>query len=381
MRSRFAVLAMFAVCLVPFLSAQGPPGQALTVEILSPTDDSYVSGPTMVRARVEPSDGATVVTFFVDGRQVCHVTKAPFECEFNAGLALSAHQIRVVATGAGTRAVDTVATKGVGYTESVDVELVPVTAIVMDGQNHYVKGLPKGAFRVFEDGRLQTISHFASEDVPLDIVLAIDMSGSMKDFAPKVKEVVKEFLKGLTARDQVTLLAFNDNIFPLVQNSTDSARRLEAVDRLAPWGGTALYDVIIAGIDSLEPETGRKAMLVFTDAEDQDSHATLADAERRLQSSDVTLYMIGQGRGVKIDPLKKVMHQLADASGGRAFVTEKLEDLQRAFRELLEELSNQYVLGYTPTNSRHDGTLRRLKVEVDGRLKVRAREAYRASGK
>ena len=80
-----------------------------------------------------------------------------------------------------------------------------------------------------------------------------------------------------------------------------SAERSRAVDRLAPWGSTALYDVILRGVEMLGRQTGRKALIVFTDGEDQGSHATINDVERRLQSSDVTLYMIGQGRGVTLD--------------------------------------------------------------------------------
>jgi Ca-activated chloride channel family protein len=88
--------------------------------------------------------------------------------------------------------------------------------------------------------------------------------------------------------------------------------------------------------------------------------------------------MIGQGRGVKMEPLKKIMTRLATATGGRAIVTEKVDDLRNAFAELLDELSHQYLLGYTSTNTTHDGALRRLKVEVDGKHQVRAREGYRA---
>jgi VWFA-related protein len=215
--------------------------------------------------------------------------------------------------------------------------------------------------------------------VPLDLILAVDVSSSMKQAIPKVKESVKEFLSALTPRDQVTLLGFNDTIFTLTRKSRDSAQRLRAVDHLAPWGATALYDVIIAGADMLGRETGRKAMLVFTDGEDQGSHASLLDAERRLQASDMTLFMVGQGRGVRAEPLKKIMNRLAVATGGRALMTEKVDELRSAFADILRELSNQYLLGYTPTNGRHDGTLRRLKLDVDGHHEVRSREAYRAA--
>jgi VWFA-related protein len=360
------------------------PAPALTIKIVAPEDDGIATGPTPLRAQVEPPGIEAIVTFYVDGRQVCRVTKAPYACEFDAGPAIAAHQIRATATpatGPGTRAVATIATKGVGVAETVDVELVQVTATVTDGRNHYIKGLPRAAFRLFEDGHPQTISHFASEDIPLELVLAIDVSGSMKEFMPKVKEAVKEFLTALSPRDHVTVLGFNDTVFTLTRRTNDPVQRLKAVDRLSPWGATALYDVIVAGVDQLGRETGRKAMIVFTDGEDQGSHIALAEVERRLQASDVTLYMIGQGRGVKMEPQKKIMTQLAGVSGGRALMTERIEDLRSAFGEMHQELSNQYLLGYSPTNTKKDGTLRRLKVEVDGRHQVRAREVYRAPEK
>ena len=352
--------------------------QDIRIKIVSPEEDGIVSGPTMLRAQVTPPDAAVTVTFFVDGRQVCRAAKAPFECEFDVGQAIAEHQVRAVAAGSGVRVVDTVVTKGLGFAETVDVEIVQVTVSVADGKNKFIRGLPRTAFRVFEDGQPQAITHFVSEDIPLDLVLAVDVSSSMKDAMPKVKEAVKEFLAALTPRDQVSVLGFNDTIFTLTRKSTDKEQRLRAVDRLAPWGATALYDVIIAGADMLGRAPGRKAMLVFSDGEDQGSHASLADAERRLEASDMTLYMIGQGRGTKMDSLKKVMNRLSTASGGRALVTEKPEELHGAFADLLQELSNQYLLGYAPTNSKHDGTLRRLKVEVEGYRQIRAREAYRA---
>ncbi len=101
-------------------------------------------------------------------------------------------------------------------------------------------------------------------------------------------------------------------------------------------------------------QTGRRALVVFSDGEDQGSHVTLDDVERRLQASDVTLYMIGQGRGVTHDYLRRVMQRLTVPTGGRAFTTDNIDALQGAFEELLDELSNQYLLGYQPTNDTRD---------------------------
>ena len=110
------------------------------------------------------------------------------------------------------------------------------------------------------------------------------------------------------------------------------------MDRLATWGATALYDAIIQGVDMLGRQAGRRAMVVFSDGEDQGSHVTLEDVERRLQASDVTLYIIAQGRGITHDYLRKVMQRLSTPTGGRVFATDNIDRLQDAFGDLLEEL-------------------------------------------
>lgn len=355
------------------------PADAPRITILSPGEDAYVTGLTLLRAGITPSDPVTGVTFFVDGRQVCALTKPPFECDWNAGAAISAHQVRAVATiTGGSRIVRTVRTKPVGYAERVDVDVVQATVTVSDGRGKFVRNIPQSAFHVFEDGHPQAITHFTSEDVPLELVAAIDISGSMAAAMPKLKTAVKEFLGGVPARDQVTLLGFNDSIFTLTRRTTDPAERMKAVDRLAPWGSTALYDVLLRGVEMLDRQAGRKALMVFTDGEDQGSHATISDVERRLQSSDVTLYMIGQGRGVTLERLRKIMERLSAPTGGRALFTDSVEELHTAFADLLNELSNQYLLGYQSTNSKRDDRWRKIKVDVDGHHDTRARQGYRA---
>ena len=359
---------------------QGAPAGEPRVQILSPGDQAYVSGPTLLRAKVEPPNLATSVVFYVDGRQVCALTKLPFECEWDAGTSVDEHQVRVaVNLIAGGRVVQTVRTKGVGFVEKVEVDVVQVTVTVMDGRGHFVKGLPKAVFHVSENGHAQTISHFASEDVPLELIAAVDISGSMAPAIPKLRKAVNEFLGAIPPEDKVTLLGFNDTIFTYMRRTNDPAERARALSRLAAWGSTALYDVILRGVDMLGRQGGRKALVVFTDGEDQGSHASIADVERRLQASDVTLYMIGQGRGVNTEALRRIMMRLAAPTGGRALFTDSIDELHEAFNELLDELSNQYLLGYPPTNSQRDDTWRRIKVDVDGYHQVRARQGYRAT--
>ncbi|MGH9142166.1 MAG: VWA domain-containing protein [Vicinamibacterales bacterium] len=375
-----AIAACVVACVGATLSLRAQSGSELPVlKILSPGDDAYVTGPTLLSAGLTPSDTVTGVTFFVDGRQVCALTAAPFACDWDAGATITSHQVRAVATiRGGARIVRTVRTKSVGYVERVDVDVVQVTVTVSDGHGKFVRSIPQSAFHLFEDGHRQTVTHFTSEDVPLELVAAIDISGSMAPAMPRVKQAVKQFLGDVPAQDQVTLLGFNDSIFTLTRKATDPAERVKAVDRLAPWGSTALYDVLLRGVEMLGRQSGRKALVVFTDGEDQGSHATINDVERHLQSSDVTLYMIGQGRGVTMEPLKRIMERLSVPTGGRALFTDSIDELHAAFADLLDELSNQYLLGYQSTNSRRDDAWRKIKVDVDGHHDVRARQGYRA---
>ena len=365
----------------PASSGQGPstdsgPGPQLT--ILSPAEESYVSGETTLRARLDPSDAASAVIFFVDGRQLCVVPVAPFECGWDAGRTIAEHQVRIVATlTAGGRVVQTLRTKGVSFNDNEDVDAVQVTVTVMDGPNRYVRGLPVSGFHVSENGQPQSISYFANTNVPLELIAAIDISGSMAPVMPRLRKAVQEFLAAVPVGEQVTLLGFNDTVFTLARRATKTGDRVKAVDRLAPWGSTALYDVILRSIGMLGRQTGRKVLVVFTDGEDQGSHATIADVERGLQGSDVTLYMIGQGRGVTQDRLKTIMERLSKPTGGRALFSESIDALRGTFAELLDELSNQYLLGYAPAAARPGETWRSIKVEVDGHSEVRARQGYR----
>jgi len=375
-----ACLATLAIsCLA--LAGQAPD---VTLVFQSPEDGGYTSGPTPIRVRIEP-EGVAVrgVSLFADGRLVCTLEQSPFECPWDAGPNVVEHVLRAIATLAdGRRVAHSIRTKGVSYTEKVDVDVVQVTATVTDGSGHFVRGLTRRDFRLFEDGTPQSLTTFFSENVPLELIVAVDVSGSMTDAMPKVKESVKGFLTAIRPTDRVTLLGFNDSVFTLARPTVDLATRLKAIDRLAPWGGTALYDVVVQAFDLLGRQTGRRALVVFTDGEDLNSRVPIEVAERRLEVSDAVLYPIGQGRAPRLASLKTVLERLARKSGGRAFFGESVDQLDAVFGEILEELSNQYLLGYVPKDLTRDGRWRALKVEVPGKdVRVRARQGYRAVAK
>ncbi len=377
--ARVATMAVVLAIAVGIVHSQ-PRDPAIVIE--SPPDDGYVSGRVPIRVRIEPA-GTEVRTVSVsaDGRLVCTMERPPFECPWDAGPKVVEHTIRASAHLAdGRRIARTVRTRGVAYVETVDVAAVQLTVTVTDSKGRFVRGLPRSAFRVYEDEAPQRISSFLAENIPLEIMVAVDVSGSMQPSMPTVKESVRKFLTALRPTDSVTLLGFNDNVFTLARPSADLSTRLKALDRMAPWGGTALYDVVVKAIDQLGRQTGRRALVVFTDGEDLNSRVPVEAAERRLEASDAVLYAIGQGRAPKLEALRRVLERLAQKSGGRAFF-EDLGELDEVFSRIIDELSNQYLIGYARPDTHKDGRWRTIRVEVPGRdVKIRTRQGYRVIG-
>lgn len=359
----------------------GGPAQQTGQEVVfeSPDNNSYVSGPSTIRVRVVPR-GVEVrsVSLFADGRLVCTLERPPYECPWDAGPKVTEHVVRAKAVLAdGRQIAASVRTKGVEYTETVDVQVVQITATVTGKHGRFVRGLKSGEFRIYEDGAPQAITAFAAENIPLEIVVAIDISGSMTEAMPTVKAAVKKFLLKLRPEDAVTVLAFNNSPFVIARPAVDLKGRLQALERLTAWGGTSLYEALLKAVGQLGPQTGRRVIVVFTDGEDLHSKIPLETAERRLESSDAVLYAIGQGRAPGMKTLRDVLERLSDKAGGRAFF-EDLDKLDEVFDTIITDLANQYLIGYVPQDMRRDGRWREIRVEVPAQdYKVRARKGYR----
>lgn len=378
--SRFA-LAVLAVTTVPLWANDDPPALRIT----SPKADTIVSGSTRLEAVVAPEAAVSMVEavkFFVDGRLVCTDDRPPFGCPWDAGAVLRGHHVRVVATLAGgKRLVDNLRTKDLGYAERVRADAVLVPVIVRE-QGRFVRGLKQRDFEVSEDGVAQRIASMAAEDAPLDLVVAIDISGSMEEALPDVRRAVKRLLEKLRPGDAVTLLGFNDTTFLVAERETDPAVRREAVDLLSSWGGTALYDATIRALELVGREWGRKGVVIFSDGDDHDSLVHRETAMARVQSSDAVLYTIGFGSGSTVPQLRSSLEQYAETTGGRAFFPRGVEELDEVFSAIVAELANQYVLSYAPFSEERDGRWRAIKVRVrKGKYTIRARPGYRLDGR
>jgi VWFA-related protein len=374
-----------AIAVLTVALAAGSAGSAqqnVEIRIVSPAANSYVSDQITLEARIEPaSRWADVkdVVFFADGVQVCRsVDVQPPRCGWDAGARVKSHLVRVVATlTSGGRVVASVRTRGIEGAYSVDIRGVQVNVAVLDRRGTFVRGLTADHFRLREDDVAQTIKHFADENSPLELVLAVDVSASMATVIEDLKDAVRQFLSQLRPVDQVTLVAFNEEMFVLTRRETDAAGRGRAVDALASWGSTALYDVVVRSLELLSGQPGRRGLVVFSDGEDSASQATLEAADRAIKSSDATLFTVALGRGRESQQLKQTLEALAEPSGGRVVIAERPEDLRRAFGEVLKDLQQQYLIGYESTNATLDGSWRRLSIEVPGeRYRVRARQGY-----
>ena len=139
--------------------------------------------------------------------------------------------------------------------------------------------------------------------------------------------------------------------------------------------------MIVRSVQQLSKRPGRRVLVVFSDGDDRTSHATIHAVEQAVRANDATLYMVALGRGVREAQLKSGIERLVALSGGRVEFVERSDQLDGPFAAILEELSNQYIIGYESNNTARNGSWREVKLEIPGtNYNVRSRQGYRAPG-
>ena len=359
--------------------AARPPGSDVALVIREPADGAAVVGATQVAVATRPAGRLAHVTIFVDGRELCTIERAPWSCRWDAGASVAEHHVRVVARlDDGRRAVANRHTRGLDVNETVNVAAVQVPVIVTGPDGRFVRGLTREKFTLLEDGRPQKVDTVIDASLPLELIVAADISGSMEAAMPQVQEAIKRLLARLRPDDTTTLVGFNDTIFVLAERESDAAMRAAAVDGLVPWGGTAFFDATVQAIDLVSHQAGRRGIVMFSDGEDRHSVGRRDESLRRIEEGQVVLYTIGFGDHTS-DTFRKTLAEFAEASGGRAFFPRMAHDLDRTFETILEELSHQYILSYVSTAGATAGW-RALDIRAAcGGCRVRAREGYRAA--
>ncbi len=290
-------------------------------------------------------------------------------------------------------------------TLKVSTEVVNVYAVVEDKKKHLIADLKKEDFEVQEDGVPQEIRYFSREtETPLTLGIMVDTSPSQGRVLGIEQAQADAFLhQVMRPKDLAFVLHFDVDVELLQDFTADQKLLAHAIDETVINGGghgvmpgpfptsdaggaTHLYDAVyLASNELLKNEVGRKVLILLTDGEDQGSRVKLETALEAAQKSDVINYSVDivdrpfygiRTLGFSGD---SVLRKLSDDTGGRVLQVNKTKDTAAAFQEIANELRTQYLIGYTPTNTKHNGAFRKIRVQLhNSDYKVQARRGYYA---
>jgi VWFA-related protein len=271
---------------------------------------------------------------------------------------------------------------------TVDVSRVNMLFTVSDKKGRFVTDLTRDDFQVIEAKKPQPIVEFAAEtDLPLRLAILIDTSNSIRDRFRFQQEAAIAFIDSTVRphQDKALVVSF-DTAAELVTDLTDDIPALEkAVQSLRPGGGTSLYDAIFfASRDKLMQDQPlykfRRAMVILSDGEDNQSRYTRDQALEMAQKADVTVYTISTNISRIPTDGDKVMRYFAAETGGQAFFPFQASDLNQSFENISNELRHQYNIFYRPEPFKTDGLYHTVEIRVKGRkdLLVRCRKGYYA---
>jgi Ca-activated chloride channel homolog len=258
-----------------------------------------------------------------------------------------------------------------GYRLKRDVDLVVLYASVLDEHGNFVPSLQESNFKVYEDKVEQKLSVFRREDVPLDVGLVVDNSGSMRDKREKVNAAALTFVQTSNPQDETFVVNFNDEFFLDLDKdfSSDIKELREALERVDSRGGTALYAALVGSMDHMKKgHRDKKVLLIITDGEDNASgHITLQSAVEEARKSGTIMYAVGllneeEKRAAR--HAKKDLLTLTSETGGMAYFPNSVEEVQAICSEIARDIRNQYVFAYYPSNQAKDGTFRTVKIDV-----------------
>lgn len=272
----------------------------------------------------------------------------------------------------------------------VNTDLVTLNITVTDLYGRFVSGLKKNAFSVYDENSQQEIEFFSDEDSPVSVGILFDVSGSMNgEKIIKARDALSKFVDTSHPMDEYFLIAFNKRAQLLLDRTRDGKAVLDKLQMVQPKENTALYDAVYLGVDKVTRGAHQKrALIIISDGQDNNSRYTFSDVRKQLKESDVSVYAIGILDGKdsgSMDGIKgqAYLDELTGVTGGRSFYPQTNAELDEIFERIALELRHQYSIGYRPANFNNDGKWRKLKVKVKPprglpRLFIRTREGYYA---
>jgi VWFA-related protein len=264
-----------------------------------------------------------------------------------------------------------------------DVQLVEVLAALHDDRGKYMDSVGKDSFEILDNGEPQTIVAFEAvadtSRTPLSCAVLIDITGSMQEALPAVKNSVLKFIERLRPIDQVAVYGFSGRLLELQSFTLDKAAARQAVLRTRASGQTAVYDAVSELSSKVGQRNGRKAIVLFTDGDDNSSLLTPQSAVNRAKKAGVPIYTIAEGAAASSKKLTKQLETIAQLTGGLAYEASKLKDVDEVFASINEDLKHIYLLAYRPPAARSE-EWRSIQLRLKGvkNYRVRAREGYYA---
>src|SRR6267378_3642023 len=270
----------------------------------------------------------------------------------------------------------------------INTDLVTLTVTVTDTYGRYVSGLNKNAFAIFDEKQPQEITFFSDDDAPVSVGVIFDVSGSMSgDKVKRARDALSRFIQTSHNADEYFLIAFNSRAQLLLDKTRDGNAVLDKLTFVQTRNNTALYDACYLGVEKVQRGSHpKRALLLISDGQDNNSRYTFNELRRLLKESDVVLYGIGilsgsdAGSGLGMEG-QGILDELANVSGGKAFFPRTAAEMDDIFEQIALELRHQYSIGYKPPNFANDGKWHHIKVKVTPprglpRLFVRSKDGY-----
>ena len=251
----------------------------------------------------------------------------------------------------------------------VDANLVLVPMTVTDPMNRLVTGLERENFEVYDNSLGQVIKSFSTEDAPVTIGIVFDLSGSMSSKFLRARRALSEFLRTSNPADEFFVVGFNDRPAVIVDYTSDVDDVEARMVMLKPQNRTALIDAVYLAVNHLkQAKYERKALLIISDGGDNRSRYTEGELRKAVRESDVQIYSIGifdqyaPTTEEQMGPI--LLTDVCEMTGGRLFRVGDVGELSDIAERISAELRNEYVVGYRPSNMKHDGNWRKLKVRL-----------------
>ena len=270
--------------------------------------------------------------------------------------------------------------------------MVALNVTVFNGRKP-VNGLSRDDFEVYEDGVRQQVNFFESRSVPMDLILLLDTSSSMSDKMETVHRAARGFMKMIRPEDRGAVVAFADSV-NILQPLSSNARAIEtAIESTTAYGSTSLRNAIYVALKEFgnpaqsSGEVRRQAIAVLSDGEDTKSLVSYDDVMTLARKSGVNIYTIGlQSPSTSSNPARFLsdadyaLRSLAQETGAQSFFPKSVTELKGVYDDIAGELSSQYSIGYSPSNTTADGRFRRILVRIASNpaFKPRARTGYMA---